>query len=77
MQHRKERPFPHVRATPLLLSASTGTWLDTRQPPGDMVSPAKLGCRYPLLYVAFATVARVIRAPLLRHPLWRRPAPAR
>jgi uncharacterized membrane protein YoaT (DUF817 family) len=57
------------------VGTATGTWLYTGQTAGEMVSLAKLGSWYLLLYVAFATVTLVIRAPLVRDPLWR-PAPA-
>ena len=44
----------------------TNTWLYAGQSPGDVVSFAKMGSWYLLLYVAFATVTIVVRAPLQR-----------
>lgn len=42
----------------------TGTWIYGGQDPAALVSLSKLGSWYLLLYVAFATVTLVIRAPL-------------
>ncbi|WP_342078543.1 DUF817 domain-containing protein [Yoonia sp. SS1-5] len=42
----------------------TGTWIYSGQNPLELVSFAKLGSWYLLLYVAFATVTIVVRAPL-------------
>ena len=50
----------------------TNTWLYAGQSPDDAVSFAKMGSWYLLLYVAFATVTLVVRAPLGRP----RPFPA-
>lgn len=58
------------------VGTATGTWLYTGQMPGEMVSLAKLGSWYLLLYVAFVTVTLVIRAPLRRRADWPLPAPA-
>jgi len=58
------------------VGTATGTWLYTGQMPGEMVSLAKLGSWYLLLYVAFVTVTLVIRAPLRRRADWPSPAPA-
>ncbi|MES2542301.1 MAG: DUF817 domain-containing protein, partial [Pseudomonadota bacterium] len=42
----------------------TGTWIYSGQMPGQMVSLAKLGSWYLLLYVAFVTVTLVTRRAL-------------
>lgn len=52
------------------VGTATGTWLYSGQLPGEMVSFAKLGSWYLLLYVAFATVTVVSRNALSRAP-WR------
>ena len=57
------------------VGTATGTWLYTGQRPGEMVSLAKFGSWYLLLYVAFVTVTLVVRDPLSRTPLPLRPAP--
>ncbi len=51
------------------VGTATGTWLYTGQSPGEMVSFAKLGSWYLLLFVAFVTVTLVVRQPLSRSPL--------
>ncbi len=51
----------------------TGTWIYSGQNPLEMVSFAKLGSWYLLLYVAFATVTLVVRDPIRHSPF----APAR
>lgn len=51
------------------IGTATGTWLYSGQIPGEMVSIAKLGSWYLLLWVAFATVTVVLRSALSRHPL--------
>ncbi|KCV82041.1 hypothetical protein ATO10_09348 [Actibacterium atlanticum] len=50
------------------VGTATGTWLYSGQLPGEMVSFAKLGSWYLLLYVAFATVTVVSRQALSRTP---------
>lgn len=47
----------------------TGTWIYSGQNPLDLVSFAKMGSWYLLLYVAFATVTLVVRAPLKQSPV--------
>jgi uncharacterized membrane protein YoaT (DUF817 family) len=60
------------------VGTATGTWLYTGQTPGEIVSFAKFGSWYLLLYVAFVTVTLVIREPLERGaPLWRATAQPR
>ncbi len=51
------------------VGTATGTWIYSGQLPGQMVSFAKFGSWYLLLYVAFVTVTLVVREPLLRQPL--------
>ncbi len=51
------------------VGTATGTWLYSGQVPGQMVSFAKLGSWYLLLYVAFVTVTVVLRSALFLHPL--------
>jgi uncharacterized membrane protein YoaT (DUF817 family) len=51
------------------IGTATGTWLYSGQLPGQVVSFAKLGSWYLLLYVAFVTVTLVSRAALSRGPL--------
>ncbi|MEM1063964.1 MAG: DUF817 domain-containing protein [Pseudomonadota bacterium] len=51
------------------VGTATGTWLYSGQVPGEMVSLAKLGSWYLLLWVAFATVTVVLRSALSRQPL--------
>ncbi len=51
------------------VGTATGTWLYTGQRPGELVSFAKFGSWYLLLYVAFVTVTLVVRDPLSRAPL--------
>ena len=46
----------------------TGTWIYSGQNPLALVSLSKLGSWYLLLYVAFATVTLVVRAPLKQSP---------
>ncbi len=46
------------------VGTATGTWLYSGQRPGGMVSFAKLGAWYLLLYVAFVTVTLVTRRAL-------------
>ncbi|MFN4203920.1 MAG: DUF817 domain-containing protein [Tabrizicola sp.] len=46
------------------VGTATGTWIYSGQMPGQMVSFAKLGSWYLLLYVAFVTVTLVIRRSL-------------
>lgn len=46
----------------------TGTWIYSGQNPLDLVSFAKMGSWYLLLYVAFATVTLVLRDPLKQSP---------
>lgn len=46
----------------------TGTWIYSGQNPLALVSLSKLGSWYLLLYVAFATVTLVVRAPLRQSP---------
>ncbi len=51
------------------VGTATGTWLYSGQLPGQIVSFAKLGSWYLLLYVAFVTVTLVSRNALSRQPL--------
>ncbi len=46
------------------VGTATGTWIYSGQLPGQMVSLAKLGSWYLLLYVAFVTVTLVTRRAL-------------
>lgn len=50
------------------VGTATGTWLYSGQMPGQIVSFAKLGSWYLLLYVAFASVTFVIREALYARP---------
>ena len=50
------------------VGTATGTWLYSGQLPGGMVSFAKLGSWYLLLYVAFVTVTLVTREALTPLP---------
>ncbi|MBL9063426.1 MAG: DUF817 domain-containing protein [Tabrizicola sp.] len=51
------------------IGTATGTWIYSGQAPGQMVSFAKLGSWYLLLYVAFVTVTLVSRSALSSRPL--------
>ncbi len=51
------------------VGTATGTWIYSGQSPGQMVSFAKLGSWYLLLYVAFVSVTLVSRRALSRAPL--------
>ena len=51
------------------VGTATGTWIYSGQLPGEMVSFAKLGSWYLLLYVAFVTVTLVTRRALSSQPL--------
>ena len=51
------------------VGTATGTWIYSGQMPGQIVSPAKLGSWYLLLYVAFVTVTLVTRKSLSAHPM--------
>ncbi|MBL4918164.1 DUF817 domain-containing protein [Szabonella alba] len=51
------------------VGTATGTWIYSGQLPGQMVSFAKLGSWYLLLYVAFTTVTLVSRSALSPAPL--------
>ncbi|GHC21989.1 membrane protein [Gemmobacter nanjingensis] len=51
------------------IGTATGTWLYSGQVAGQVVSFAKLGSWYLLLYVSFVTVTLVSRAALHRQPL--------
>jgi uncharacterized membrane protein YoaT (DUF817 family) len=51
------------------VGTATGTWIYSGQSRGDMVSLAKLGSWYLLLYVAFVTVTLVTRRALSARPL--------
>ena len=51
------------------VGTATGTWLYSGQSPGQIVSFAKLGSWYLLLYVAFVTVTLVTRQALSTQPL--------
>ncbi len=53
------------------VGTATGTWMYSGQLPGQMVSFAKLGSWYLLLYVAFVTVTVVTRRALSPTPLSR------
>ncbi len=55
------------------VGTATGTWIYSGQLPGQMVSLAKLGSWYLLLYVAFVTVTLVTRRALHSQPLDFRP----
>ena len=46
----------------------TGTWIYSGQNPLELVSFAKIGSWYLLLYVAFATVTLVVKDPLRQSP---------
>jgi uncharacterized membrane protein YoaT (DUF817 family) len=59
------------------IGTATGTWLYAGQAPGSLVSFAKLGSWYLLLYVAFVTVTIVVRSPLYPAPLMPSARPAR
>lgn len=50
------------------IGTATGTWIYSGQEPGQMVSLAKLGSWYLLLYVAFVTVTLVSRGALSPFP---------
>lgn len=50
------------------IGTNTGTWLYSGQTRLDMVSLAKMGSWYLLLYVSFATVTIVVRDALSRQP---------
>lgn len=50
------------------VGTATGTWIYSGQLPGEMVSLAKLGSWYLLLFVALVTVTVVVRGPLLGAP---------
>lgn len=51
------------------VGTATGTWIYSGQLPGEMVSLAKMGSWYLLLFVAFTTVTLVMRRALSRRPL--------
>lgn len=51
------------------VGTATGTWIYSGQVSGQMVSFAKLGSWYLLLYVAFVTVTVVSRSALFAQPL--------
>ena len=51
------------------VGTATGTWVYSGQVPGQIVSLAKLGSWYLLLYVAFVTVTLVTRRALSDQPL--------
>jgi len=51
------------------IGTATGTWLYSGQRPEHLVSFAKLGSWYLLLYVSFVTVSLVSRAAISRAPL--------
>ena len=51
------------------VGTATGTWVYSGQVPGQIVSLAKLGSWYLLLYVAFVTVTLVTRRALSDEPL--------
>lgn len=51
------------------VGTATGTWIYSGQVGGQMVSFAKLGSWYLLLYVAFVTVTLVSRSALVARPL--------
>jgi uncharacterized membrane protein YoaT (DUF817 family) len=50
------------------VGTNTGTWLYAGQDTFDMVSFAKMGSWYLLLYVSFVTVTLVLRDALYRAP---------
>lgn len=56
------------------IGTATGTWIYSGQATGQMVSFAKLGSWYLLLYVAFVTVTLVSRSALSATPC--EPGPA-
>jgi uncharacterized membrane protein YoaT (DUF817 family) len=56
------------------IGTATGTWIYSGQLRGEMVSLAKLGSWYLLLYVAFVTVTLVSRRALSAKPLQDGPA---
>ncbi|MBD3678722.1 MAG: DUF817 domain-containing protein [Rhodobacteraceae bacterium] len=51
------------------IGTMTGTWIYAGQNPLDVVSFAKMGSWYLLLYVAFVTVTLLVRRPLSPMPL--------
>ncbi len=55
------------------IGTATNTWLYAGQLPGEMVSFAKMGSWYLLLFVAFVTVTIVVRGPLSRAPFTPKP----
>jgi uncharacterized membrane protein YoaT (DUF817 family) len=59
------------------VGTATGTWVYSGQLPGQIVSLAKLGSWYLLLYVAFVTVTLVTRGALSTEPLFVRDIHAR
>ena len=50
------------------VGTATGTWIYAGQLPGEMVSLAKMGSWYLLLFVALVTVTVVVRRPLQSTP---------
>ena len=50
------------------VGTATGTWLYSGQTAWELVSLAKLGSWYLLLYVSFVTVTVISRNALLPHP---------
>ena len=50
------------------VGTATGTWIYSGQLPGEMVSLAKMGSWYLLLFVALVTVTVVVRRPLQSTP---------
>jgi uncharacterized membrane protein YoaT (DUF817 family) len=58
------------------VGTATGTWMYSGQLPGQIVSFAKLGSWYLLLYVAFVTVTLVTRKALSTQPVDLRNIPA-
>jgi uncharacterized membrane protein YoaT (DUF817 family) len=52
-----------------VIGTATGTWVYSGQLPGQIVSLAKLGSWYLLLYVAFVTVTLVTRRALSSQPV--------
>lgn len=59
------------------VGTATGTWIYSGQLPGQIVSLAKLGSWYLLLYVAFVTVTLVTRQSLSSDTIRARDIPAR
>ena len=51
------------------VGTETATWIHADQRPDHLVSPAKIGSWYLLLYVAFVTVTAAVRSVIARNGL--------